>query len=505
MMRPRPNQGKQASRLLAARVLFLICTALLASCKQSDDAKNGISGTVAVEGGTADGVTVDVFAKPTYDQNSAWFQAERSATIGFPYNLSAAFDWRTQIPIASVTTGSNGAFNFPDLTDRDYVIVARKPSFGWSKPLQASLRGQPINLGAITLYAELHPANTLTTSETWLSGHHYVLAGGGGRFTINEGVTLTLQPGVVVRVGDGWPIFVRGSLVSEGTEENFITFASDETDTVTTGHWQYIKFEETAESPPSFRFTRFSECGTGILSSTSSATIENCYFVRCENNAAYLTGHGGKKSFKRNIVDAVDSGIRMYGSQGLPVDSVFIENNIFIDCNRYAVFTSVGVGGSIYCNGFYYCGRSDSTGATSGTIYLSDVHDLEVANNAVFKSWYAFNLGSKVDSSVNIHDNWLSNIMTVMYVGVTNERRGASYPTFRFNCMYTISGWFIRIIACIHNSHDIEAHDNYWGTSRTGIESGIQDCSDPPEGAGCGCVNYDPPREVCSSAGLCTE
>ena len=65
----------------------------------------------------------------------------------------------------------------------------------------------------------------ITTDTTWtLAGSPYVVT---DDVTVDEGVTLTIEPGVVVKFNDaGDDLIVNGSLVAQGTEEEPIVFTS---------------------------------------------------------------------------------------------------------------------------------------------------------------------------------------------------------------------------------------------------------------------------------------
>jgi hypothetical protein len=66
------------------------------------------------------------------------------------------------------------------------------------------------------------PVGTITVDTTWtVAGGPYILS---NNVTVASGVTLTLEPGVIVRFNQGLGMTVQGRLLAEGTAENPIVF-----------------------------------------------------------------------------------------------------------------------------------------------------------------------------------------------------------------------------------------------------------------------------------------
>jgi len=85
--------------------------------------------------------------------------------------------------------------------------------------------------GYVELLAEQQVSGTITENTTWESNRHYVVT---GDVEVPEGVTLTIEPGAVVRFstdqsGGGYSkLKVRGTLIAVGDSLNWITFTSNE-------------------------------------------------------------------------------------------------------------------------------------------------------------------------------------------------------------------------------------------------------------------------------------
>ncbi|WP_129633530.1 hypothetical protein [Candidatus Oscillochloris fontis] len=72
-------------------------------------------------------------------------------------------------------------------------------------------------------------SGAISTNTTWSSVFIYILQ---GDVTINTGVTLTIQPGTVIKAGLNESIFVHGTFNANGTLQNPIYFTSENDDTI---------------------------------------------------------------------------------------------------------------------------------------------------------------------------------------------------------------------------------------------------------------------------------
>lgn len=80
---------------------------------------------------------------------------------------------------------------------------------------------------------------TISTNTTWaLSGSPFIVT---SDITVNAGVTLTAEPGVVVKANQYKRILINGTLTAVGTEAQPITFTSNQA-TPTAGYWRSIYF-----------------------------------------------------------------------------------------------------------------------------------------------------------------------------------------------------------------------------------------------------------------------
>ena len=214
----------------------------------------------------------------------------------------------------------------------------------------------------------------ITQNTTWITaGSPYVID---GLATVNSGVTLTIQPGVVVKFkpqtgGSQGILTVNGTLNAQGTATNKIYFTSFKDDSVggdtngdgsttapATGDWESIEF-----------------------SAGSSGNFSNVLIAYGTNNNVWIRGalynNGGNLSVSNSEISNNDIGI--YQDYG----SLNITSNKFYDNFNGGVFQDGGtVTGTL--NEFYsslsgsssqYRGFSLKSGGTAN-LFQNNFHDL---------------------------------------------------------------------------------------------------------------------------------
>jgi hypothetical protein len=487
----------------AACIFVALWLSALSGCKK-DDKPNAITGTVTVEGGTASGVTVELFNAPDVNSDSLWAILARTPSVGFPYPIQAVFDRRRDRArmVDVQTTGADGTFRFPDRPDGEYVVVASKSGFGWTTPMLASVRGRDVTLGGLHLMPEQTiTTNQVITGDVHWAARHYVLDGG---LTVAAGASLTIDPGAVIRVGPEGLIRIQGTLNCQGTQDSFVVFTSREAAPLD-WDWQYIEFPEGAP-PPHLSYCSINYAYIGVHCLTGNAWIEHCYFANLgESNALALSGTTGGASdsivVRHNVINHVGVGfyLRDVHTSGLSID----HNAVFDPPNYASDMINVRLG-SVTCNLFYDCGRADTSGGTTGAMHLNNMHDFDISRNDFRYTWYAMSVGSRVDSSVLIHNNRYFGAKRVLFLGVDESARAASFPSFYANCIRACSSYLVYNSSCSINTHPIDAGGNYWGTnSITDIRNNMwaPQNLDPP----CPPINVNPILDSCpdSEVGLC--
>ena len=90
-------------------------------------------------------------------------------------------------------------------------------------------------------YSQTNVNGFISSDETWsLLNSPYIVT---GNIMVNEGVTLTIEPGVIIKFETEKILQINGALFAQGTNDNKITFTSNQLNP-TEGDWGYINFTD---------------------------------------------------------------------------------------------------------------------------------------------------------------------------------------------------------------------------------------------------------------------
>lgn len=168
---------------------------------------------------------------------------------------------------------------------------------------------------AFSVQAQTTPvSDTLKTSETWtVANSPYQVT---ADVIIDNGVTLTIEPGVEVQFDSGTSLLVDGALVADGTDADSIRFTSSAASKAP-GDWNTIRFNNTSNvgSVIDHVIVEYGGAGSGgaLLSYTTGA-----FAVNITNS-----------EFKFSNVHGID----------LRASSPDIQNSTFRDNNGYGIFS----------------------------------------------------------------------------------------------------------------------------------------------------------------------
>jgi RHS repeat-associated protein len=160
-------------------------------------------------------------------------------------------------------------------------------------------------------------SQTLTSSTTWTSaGSPYVLD---GNVTVAAGVTLTINPGVIVKFnGTTRTLTVNGTLNAAGSSGSLIYFTSLQDDSVggdtggdgaTSGarsQWNYIRVQSGAQATMSYVVARYGGYTSAMLNIDSGASL-TLQHSTVEHNGNYGVGLNGSSTGATSTATISDS------------------------------------------------------------------------------------------------------------------------------------------------------------------------------------------------------
>lgn len=489
--------------LLGLLIFFL--TAHFFGCKKTEQT-SGLVGTVVVEGGGADGVTAMLFEDPSrsFSDETVWYTTARQPSVGFAYDPRAAFEWRVEdgsngLLVATATTDGSGKFNITDQPNGEYILVVTKDGYGWTPPMKVNLNEPTKDIGSLSLYPEESLFGITSGSRTLLADHHYVIPDF-ELLRVSVGDTLYVEPGAVIRGGDGAEIRVYGSMIAVGQPDKWITFTSNLEYVMGRDDWEGISFQHLAGGQQTGRFSycRFEHCADAVQSDAASIEMDHCYFASIFGLAVDVSV--GKQVISRSVFNSVSSAIRAFAP-----DSLHLQRNILYSARQTGIDVRNAARGAIECNWFHNCGRFDSTSQeVTGVIYMDHVSNMEITHNHSQSSWYAINLGSGVDSSNHIRYNSYDHVNRVMDIRATAGGATPSFPRFNYNCMTAIANTNIFLHSCERNTEDIDATNNFWDTTSPNvIANRIHGGEDDPS---CPMIVFQPYLETCpTDNGICSQ
>ncbi len=366
-----------------------------------------------------------------------------------------------------------------------------------------------------------------TQNTTWTSDKTYIL---NGTVIVGSGITLTIQPGTVVKGNSGKFMRIDGTLIAQGTEQSPITFT---TNAANKDKWGGLRFADTAVSASLdvngnyvagsiLRYVTISHATAGVNLGTQAPYIANSTFhdndtgIQSNSDAPRIE----KNIFRENVtaISLMSGYPIIYGNyftrnknrtMGSAIDgngSPQILSNTFIDEQGYHIIR-LASGNPMLVNSLVVRGNrivSNSGGLVISGMQIVEIEDNLIANNHGFcQSPPCLSTGFSVLSlhlqslgSLAVNNNTIINNNGY---GLWLQGSGTNSVTVANNNLFGNGDYDLYLQSGSPGAQNfiINATNNFWDVEASTIAGRIHDCTFDENGCGSssstlGKVHYSP-------------
>lgn len=352
-------------------------------------------------------------------------------------------------------------------------------------------------------HAAMFVSGIVATNTTWTKANSPYIVN--GNLSVDSGATLTIQPGVVVRVDSGVSFIVDGRLIAEGTVTDSILFTSNKS-APTNKAWKGIEFSvKSFTDSNKIVYCKFEHSRRAIYSQSSLISIRNTVLI---HNMVGVHVHAPSSKYYKDyirinkcLITQNDTGICNSGNAF--INSEINENIIswnIIGMNEENA--SVGFRTFNYNDFNYnvvgYSATGEQFGCRLNTFKSNRQYGVYIANATpknigyVSMSLFLYNATAVYLDNVkggNIYGNTFAyNNIGIDDYFTSTTFSGSRYRLASYNCYLGNSLYNIRE----NGSLNVEVYSEYFAgkTSTTAIDSTIYDFNDNSSN---GKVQYNPP------------
>jgi PKD repeat protein len=292
----------------------------------------------------------------------------------------------------------------------------------------------------------------ISEDTTWtLEGGPYIVV---EDVIVESDVTLTVEPGVVVKFASGTNLIIAGALVAEGNPTHPITFTSN-SETPATGDWGSIKFSGSSDDDLCKISYAVMEYGTTAVSIESSAP--SVLFCDISNNAENgISDSEGSPTISGCSISNNQRGILIGGADA---PATVTDNNIVNnDLEGIVLKGARGRSGplNISENTISFNGRNGITCDVSDNVFIlgniiSNNKDCGISSNRL---------------DMHIRSNMIKGNHYGIYVEGRRGALGQFYIRYNYICENTLYDFYNL------RKDELDATYNWWGTSN---EAAIQE------------------------------
>jgi flagellar hook assembly protein FlgD len=182
-------------------------------------------------------------------------------------------------------------------------------------------------------------SSNITTNTEWMvAGSPYVIT---ATISVSSGVTLTVDPGVVVQFSNGNYLVVNGTMMAVGTSASPISFTSASA-TPAAGDWSFVSFTAGASASQlsyvTFQYGGGWGWGSMVYVQGSSPTFDHVTIASSLSTGLDMNTAGGAPT----IGNSTFSNNGSYGLHLIAANSVWLSNTAFTGNSSYAVGAEPG-------------------------------------------------------------------------------------------------------------------------------------------------------------------
>jgi subtilisin family serine protease len=350
---------------------------------------------------------------------------------GMANNASGTLSTSDQYVTISNATASFGqidAYNtVTNTTDYVFSVSASAP-YAHAIPLSLTVSAtggfSAVIPMTITTQSGIVSISGMISSDTiWTNDKVYLVD---GNVLVSSGITLTIQPGTVVKFNPSTSLLIGGTLIADGTADQKIIFTAATSDTP--GAWGTIKFTASAIdavidsgenylSGSIFRYVRI-EYGHGIgLVDALPYFSHVTFYKNWGNNEGVVTG-------------CVDSASALHWTGKTPrFGSLVVRDSVFIENQGQGFATNQPGGGSVH---FDVTRNQFLRNTGAAVVICNDVGGAQIASNIIKDNGAGISLGN-TGSAVVITDNFISGSTQPAYTAGFGLDIYSGSPTVRHN------------------------------------------------------------------------
>ena len=165
-----------------------------------------------------------------------------------------------------------------------------------------------------------------------------------GNVLVNEGITLTIEPGVTIEFDTGHKLIIDGTLIAQGTAEDTIRFTPKET--MEPGSWGGILFEDSSIdgvydeyynylNGSIIQYCLLEYANIGIKGESGFPFVDNCNICN-SSESGILVMNNNTIILNSEIINTSEIGIQITDGDSIIINDNYISKNgksgIFINC-----------------------------------------------------------------------------------------------------------------------------------------------------------------------------